>query len=90
MKKALLDTLFVKDINQLHEEIAKVLKFPDYYGKNLDALYDCLTSDLELPLKLVWKNYPAALKNIGESAELILKTLGDFSKEEPEFELEVE
>ena len=26
-----------------HELLAEVFSFPDYYGKNLDALHDCLT-----------------------------------------------
>lgn len=26
-----------------HEYLIKKLNLPDYYGKNLDALYDCLT-----------------------------------------------
>ena len=26
-----------------HHALAKALHFPDYYGKNLDALHDCLT-----------------------------------------------
>lgn len=26
-----------------HEALASALSFPDHYGKNLDALYDCLT-----------------------------------------------
>lgn len=26
-----------------HDYLKEVLNFPDYYGKNLDALYDCLT-----------------------------------------------
>lgn len=26
-----------------HEYLKKMLDFPDYYGMNLDALYDCLT-----------------------------------------------
>ena len=33
----------VSDMNQLHERIAAQLHFPRHYGKNLDALYDCLT-----------------------------------------------
>ena len=28
---------------KLHRELAKALNFPDWYGMNLDALYDCLT-----------------------------------------------
>ena len=30
-------------ISDLHEILMKEFNFPDYYGKNLDALYDCLT-----------------------------------------------
>lgn len=26
-----------------HDYLMEVFDFPDYYGKNLDALYDCLT-----------------------------------------------
>ena len=29
--------------DRAHEYLAKVLELPEYYGKNLDALYDCLT-----------------------------------------------
>ena len=31
---------------RLHQEISEVLRFPEHYGKNFDAMYDCLT-DLE-------------------------------------------
>ena len=30
----------------LHKALAEALSFPEYYGRNFDALYDCLT-DLE-------------------------------------------
>ena len=33
---------------KMHEELASNLEFPDYYGKNLDALNDCL-GDIALP-----------------------------------------
>ena len=26
-----------------HDALAKALEFPDYYGRNLDAMYDALT-----------------------------------------------
>jgi RNAse (barnase) inhibitor barstar len=34
-----------------HDYLAEALDFPDYYGKNLDALYDCLCeikADIEI------------------------------------------
>lgn len=37
-----------------HDYLKEVLNFPDYYGKNLDALYDCLTEiGVETKIKLI-------------------------------------
>ena len=30
-------------MEELHSYLKKKMKFPDYYGENLDALFDCLT-----------------------------------------------
>lgn len=34
--------------SQAHSYIKKALKLPEYYGCNLDALYDCLTDICDL------------------------------------------
>lgn len=46
MKQVILDGNILADATQVHDYLKKMLEFPEYYGKNLDALHDCLT-DLE-------------------------------------------
>lgn len=36
-----------------HEYLKEQLGFPDYYGRNLDALYDCLTDLDDTEIELV-------------------------------------
>lgn len=43
MKKVILNCGKLLQREQAHMYLAEMLDFPDYYGKNLDALYDCLT-----------------------------------------------
>ena len=51
MEDIILDCTELETKQQLHAAIADALSFPDWYGNNLDALYDCLT-DLESPVHL--------------------------------------
>ena len=43
VKRVILDCEKLLRRKQAHLYLAEMLDFPDYYGKNLDALYDCLT-----------------------------------------------
>lgn len=38
-----LDAQMLNDRKESHIYLAKKLSLPDHYGRNLDALYDCLT-----------------------------------------------
>ena len=46
MKTFVLNGADVMGREDLHRKLAEGLDFPEWYGGNLDALYDCLT-DLE-------------------------------------------
>lgn len=39
-----------------HDYLMEALDLPDYYGKNLDALYDCLT-EMECEIELINASY---------------------------------
>ena len=30
-------------MEEIHDQLANALHFPDFYGRNLDAMYDCMT-----------------------------------------------
>lgn len=46
----------MKSPEKIQKFLKKELKFPDYYGENLDALYDSLTeSDKELDMVFIKK-----------------------------------
>ena len=52
MKQITLDGNNLADAAQVHEYLKECLEFPEYYGKNMDALYDCLTdlNDVEITI----------------------------------------
>ncbi len=43
MKICILDGEKIEDNRMLHDTLASSLDFPQWYGRNLDALFDCLT-----------------------------------------------
>lgn len=42
MKTIIIDGKRAKTLKKLYSYLSKTLKFPDYFGNNLDALADCL------------------------------------------------
>ena len=39
-----------------HAHLAKQLRFPEYYGNNLDALYDCVTDLPDAEIVIVFSD----------------------------------
>jgi len=56
-------------IEELHVLLKEKLKLPEYYGNNLDALWDCLTGGTEQPLTLIWIGHEECKLKIGEYAD---------------------
>ncbi len=70
MKEIIIDGSAIFTSPDLHEVLANALSFPDYYGKNLDALYDCLTEigeDIHLELRN-WHHIESHLKDYSGKA----------------------
>ncbi|MDO5860137.1 barstar family protein [Methanobrevibacter sp.] len=46
-----------------HDYLKEALDFPDYYGKNLDALYDCLC-EIGIETEIILKNSDMVSKDL--------------------------
>ena len=54
MRELILDGRQIKTRADLHAALKVGLELPDYYGNNLDALWDMLTGHIGLPQMLRW------------------------------------
>ena len=77
MKEILLDGKKFTSKEKLHDILKSKLNLPDYYGRNLDALWDCITGDVQLPISIVWTNFENSKEFIGDYAEKVLKIFLD-------------
>ena len=87
MHKCTIDGASMLTRADAHAQLALALELPEYYGANLDALWDCVsTYDAELTLV-----HPApmleALKDYGCK---LLQTLYEAAEDNPKFSFRVE
>ncbi len=79
----------ILDINQFctrsraHAYLKEMLAFPEYYGENLDALHDCLTS-----LGPTHIRFQGKVPSSGEYYQKILRVFRDSARENPDLVIE--
>ena len=72
---------------QAHQYLAHMLNFPAYYGKNLDALFDCLT---ELGDCTIILDGGADLLRSGGYGAKVLKVFEEAALANPRLRLELQ
>ena len=66
MKSVILDAKKMVEKEKMHEYLAKKFDLPEHYGKNLDALFDCLC-EINEPTFIKLKNESALDNGTKES-----------------------
>ena len=56
MNQVTFDFERIGTIEDFYVVARRELQLPEHFGKNLDALWDCLTGDMELPLAVRFDN----------------------------------
>ena len=88
MKNVILDGSLVETAAGLHLQLSELLDLPEYYGRNLDALADCL-SEIHQPTCLVVEHPQALEEQLGDYAARFLRVLDQAARENPRFTYEV-
>lgn len=84
MKYVFLDGEKIGSNAAMHRVFAEALGFPEYYGKNLDALHDLLTETPE-PLTVIAVNTEALQAHISRSWNGFLRLMNDLAEERDGF-----
>ena len=72
MKEIIIEGALIDSREELHKVLKEALNLPEHYGNNLDALWDILTGEIDLPIRIIWRDFNITEENIGAYA---MKTL---------------
>ena len=86
MERVNLDGRRLRERQEAMELLGRALALPEWWGRNLDALYDCLT-DLGRPVRLVLSHLEAMAET--DFGRRLLRVMSDAAAEIPWLELEV-
>ncbi len=87
METIVIDGAAMTTRDAAHSHLALRLGLPDHYGRNLDALYDCLT-ERTADTRLELHHVPALEAALGDYAGALLDTLRDAARDNPRLQVE--
>ncbi|PXW48289.1 barstar family protein [Dickeya zeae] len=83
-REIILDGLNIYAESDVHGVLSEKLDFGPYYGRNLNALWDRLSNDVERPVTLVWMNSDTTRQRLGDTFNRIVEVLERVRKQDIE------
>ena len=82
-KDRVLDFSKCKYLGEVHEIIKKELELPEWYGANLDALWDSITGIMYVPanIKMIYKPETKASQKLTDEIEQIISVFFEAQEE---------
>ncbi len=85
-----LDGRALTDAAAVHSALRAGLPLPAHYGNTLDALYDCLTTDITGPVTILWHHASDSRDKLGREFDEFQETLKDAADDNPELDVTFE
>lgn len=75
--------------DELHDMLHAQLDLGEHYGRNLDALWDCLTGEVCMPLTIQWLHFEKSRQVLGGYADQVIDLMREVEEEIEGFSLEL-
>lgn len=90
MKRCTLNGRVIRSLDDLYERLTDRLSLPAHFGRNLDALWDVLSTDIEGPFEIVWKYASESKTTMGRDYNRIIKLFKELEKERDDFHFKID
>ena len=87
VKEVRLNGKKIARLDDLYDELARQLSFPEHFGRNLDALLDTLSNDIEGPITVVWQYADRSKGLLGRDFPRVMQVFHQVMEERDDFRL---
>ena len=89
IKSCTLNGNAMRSLDDFYDRISILKDMPQHFGRNLDALRDVLSTDVEGPFEIIWRKADASKKLMGNDFDRVVKLLRDLEEERADFKLKI-
>ena len=75
----------IRSLEDFYDVISLKLSFPQHFGRNLDALWDVLTTEVKGPVEIIWEESAHSKRAMGPLYDRVSALLTDVEKERDDF-----
>ncbi len=86
-KRCVLSGKTVRSLDEFYDALSRQLAFPPHFGRNLDALWDLLTTDVTGPIDLIWDDAGASKRAMKRDYDRVLALLQRVAAARPDLRL---
>lgn len=90
IKRVTLNGNTIGSLDDLYDRMSTLIHLPEHFGRNLDALWDVLSTDAEGPFEIIWKHADNSKKLMGKNFDRVVKLFHDLEKERDDFKFKID
>lgn len=73
----------IDTLDDIYDEVERQLTLP-YFGRNLDALWDVLTREVEGPVEILWRESDVSRARLGPDFDRVTALLREVAEDRPD------